>query len=219
MLNWTEIDTVLLDMDGTLLDLHFDTHFWLEFLPKELAKKRNISVADATDTLINYYKEVEGQIEWYCLDYWQKKLDLPIMPLKHELKHLISMRDDVPEFLTYLKSQSKQLILLTNAHPNSLSLKVERTNLDKYLDELISTHEYGVSKESQLLWHKVQQRLQFNPERTLFVDDSLAVLDAAKEYGIGHILAIANPDSNKPENVISDYLSTTDYRTLIPTSN
>ncbi|HBT55971.1 MAG TPA: haloacid dehalogenase, partial [Pseudomonas sp.] len=33
MLNWNAIDTVLLDMDGTLLDLHFDNHFWLEHMP------------------------------------------------------------------------------------------------------------------------------------------------------------------------------------------
>ena len=26
-LNWTDIDTVLLDMDGTLLDLYFDNFF------------------------------------------------------------------------------------------------------------------------------------------------------------------------------------------------
>ena len=29
-LAWRDIDTVLLDMDGTLLDLHYDNHFWLE---------------------------------------------------------------------------------------------------------------------------------------------------------------------------------------------
>ena len=33
MLNWSKIDTVLLDMDGTLLDLHYDSHFWLNVIP------------------------------------------------------------------------------------------------------------------------------------------------------------------------------------------
>lgn len=33
MIAWKEIDTVLLDMDGTLLDLNFDNHFWKEFVP------------------------------------------------------------------------------------------------------------------------------------------------------------------------------------------
>jgi 5'-nucleotidase len=32
--DWREIDTVLLDMDGTLLDLEFDSHFWLSLVPQ-----------------------------------------------------------------------------------------------------------------------------------------------------------------------------------------
>ena len=32
--DWQEIDTVLLDMDGTLLDLHYDNYFWLTHIPK-----------------------------------------------------------------------------------------------------------------------------------------------------------------------------------------
>lgn len=216
MLNWTEIDTVLLDMDGTLLDLHFDNHFWLEFVPQQLAKKRGISHAQAFELLTQYYQEVEGQIQWYCLDYWQQKLDLPIMALKHEIKHLITIRDDVPAFLKALKAAGKELILLTNAHPDSLSLKIERTEFDQYLDKLISTHQYGVSKESQSLWQQVEADLGFDKQRTLFVDDSLAVLNAAKEYGIKHLLAVANPDSKKPDNQITDFLSITDYHTLLP---
>ena len=152
MLNWSKIDTVLLDMDGTLLDLHFDNHFWLNVIPEQLAKKHNISVAEAFSDIEKRYQTVEGKIQWYCLDYWQKELDLPIMELKREIQHLITVRDDVPEFLKALKAAGKELILLTNAHPDSLSLKVERTQFDQYLDKLISTHEYGVSKESQNLW-------------------------------------------------------------------
>src|SRR5688572_6670841 len=34
MIDWNAVDTVLLDMDGTLLDLHFDNYFWLTHLPK-----------------------------------------------------------------------------------------------------------------------------------------------------------------------------------------
>ena len=216
MLNWSKIDSVLLDMDGTLLDLHFDNHFWLNVIPEQLAKKHNISVAEAFSDIEKRYQAVEGKIQWYCLDYWQKELDLPIMELKREIQHLITVRDDVPEFLKALKAAGKELILLTNAHPDSLSLKVERTQFDQYLDKLISTHEYGVSKESQNLWQQVQTDLGFDKSRTLFVDDSLSVLASAKKFGIEHLLAIANPDSKQPVRDITGYLSITDYRTLLP---
>lgn len=216
MINWSQIDTVLLDMDGTLLDLHFDNHYWLEVVPKQLAIRDNVSFETAQQALFDLYKQVEGQIEWYCLDYWQEKLQLPIMELKRDIEHLISIRDDVPEFLTALKQAGKQLILLTNAHPDSLSLKIERTQLDQYLDKLVSTHEYGVSKESQKLWHAVEADLGFDKARTLFVDDSLTVLASAKQFGIKHLLAVANPDSKQANKEITEYDSITDYRTLLP---
>ncbi|MBQ4814565.1 GMP/IMP nucleotidase [Pseudoalteromonas luteoviolacea] len=221
MLNWSNIDTVLLDMDGTLLDLHFDNHFWLEIIPKAHAVKQGISLEQARADILARYDAVMGQIEWYCLDYWQAQLQLPIMELKREIQDLISVREDVPEFLQALKSAGKELILLTNAHPDSLSLKIERTQLsgtqfDGYLDRVISTHQYGVSKESQSLWRQVQADLKFDKARTLFVDDSLSVLAAAKQYGIGHLLAIENPDSQQAPREITDYLAISDYRTLLP---
>jgi putative hydrolase of the HAD superfamily len=216
MLNWSDIDTVLLDMDGTLLDLHFDNHFWLELVPSKMAQKQNITFDEAKADLVSKYQAVEGRIQWYCLDYWQKELSLPIIELKREIQHLIAIREDVPEFLNALKTSGKKLVLLTNAHPESLSLKIERTQIDEYLDEIISTHEFGVSKEHQSLWQQLEQRLNFNKSRTLFVDDSLTILKSAQTFGIKHLLAVANPDSKKPVNTISQFSSITDYRDLLP---
>ncbi|MFU2510368.1 MAG: GMP/IMP nucleotidase [Pseudoalteromonas prydzensis] len=216
MLNWSKIDTVLLDMDGTLLDLHFDTHFWLTVIPEQHAIVQNISLAQAKADILKRYQAVSGQLQWYCLEYWEQQLNLPILELKRQHQHLIKVREDVPEFLTALRKAGKELILLTNAHPESVMLKFEQTNIDNYLDGVISTHQYGVSKEHQPLWQQVQAELGFKKQRTLFVDDSLAVLNAAKEYGIGHLLAVANPDSKQPHNEISDYLNVTDFRTLLP---
>ncbi|WP_105253893.1 GMP/IMP nucleotidase [Pseudoalteromonas sp. T1lg75] len=216
MPNWANIDTVLLDMDGTLLDLHFDNHFWLELIPQAYARRHQISLAEAHDIMAQRYEEVQGQLQWYCLDYWQQELQLPIMELKREIQHLISIRDDAIVFLKALKAAGKELILLTNAHRDSLSLKVEMTKLDKYLDQLISTHDYGVSKEEQRLWQQVQEDLRFDKERTLFVDDSAAVLASAKRFGIGHLLAVANPDSKQPSRQLAGYENITDYRDILP---
>ena len=215
MLNWSKIDTVLLDMDGTLLDLHYDSHFWLNVIPAQHALARGISLDAAKADILKRYQAVSGQIQWYCLDYWEQQLSLPIMELKRESQHLIKMREDVPHFLTELKKAGKELILLTNAHPESVMLKFEHTAIDNYLDGVVSTHEYGVSKEQQSLWHQVQKDLGFNKQRTLFVDDSVPVLNAAREYGIEPLLAVANPDSQQPHNEIADYLSVTDYRKII----
>ena len=215
MLDWADIDTVLLDMDGTLLDLHFDNYFWLEHLPLRWSEISGISVADAKAQLQAEYAVLQGKLEWYCLDYWGKRLQLPITELKREVMHKIAMRADAPAFMQALKDSGREVVLVTNAHPGSLSLKIERTELSNYIDVLISTHEFGVTKESQALWHKLQQRLGFDPARTLFVDDSLPILQAAADFGIRHLLAVANPDSQQPVRDIVDFASITDYSVLL----
>ncbi|WP_158972729.1 GMP/IMP nucleotidase [Paraglaciecola sp. L3A3] len=214
-LSWNKIDTVLLDMDGTLLDLHFDNHFWLQHVPIKLAQQKNISVAAAKDHMLKEYEKVMGTIDWYCLDFWADKLKMDIMQAKREVEHLISMREDTLPFLDALRESGREVILVTNAHPDSLSLKVEHTQLDQHIDLLISTHEFGVTKESQLLWQKLQQKVGFNSAHTLFVDDSLGILKAAEDYGIKHLLAVSNPDSKQPSREINDFPSIQDYRYLI----
>ena len=214
-LPWNEINTVLLDMDGTLLDLHFDNQFWLEHLPKKLAEKSGRSLAECREEMHEHYSRVSGRIEWYCLDYWAKHLDMDIVAAKREIEHLIAMRDDTLPFLDALHNSGREVVLVTNAHPGSLSLKVEHTKLDSHIDTLISTHEFGVTKESQDLWLALQARLGFDPSTTLFVDDSLNILEAARNFGIKHVLAVKNPDSKQPEREIEDYPAISDYRTLI----
>lgn len=215
MLPWKEIHTVLLDMDGTLLDLHFDNHFWLEHLPQKLAKRDGISLEQAKEEIKVEYEKVAGTIHWYCLDFWAEKLGMDIVEAKREVEHLIQMREDTLPFLDALHNSGRQVYLVTNAHPGSLSLKVERTQLDSHIDTLISTHEFGVTKESQDLWIKLQERLGFNKQNTLFVDDSLGILQAAKDFGIAHNLAVKNPDSKAPSREIEDFPSVEDYRTLL----
>ena len=214
-LPWDEIDTVLLDMDGTLLDLHFDNHFWIEHLPKKIAERTKQPVDKVKSTMTAHYERVFGQIQWYCLDYWAEQLDMDIMAAKREVEHLISMRADTLPFLDALHDSGRKVVLVTNAHPDSLSLKVEHTRLDNHIDTLISTHEFGVTKESQSLWQQLQAKLGFVPNRTLFVDDSLPILHAAQKFGIGHLLAVNNPDSQLPHRDIVDFPAVSDYRTMV----
>ena len=162
-----------------------------------------------------HYEKVAGTIDWYCLDYWAEQTKLPIQALKKEVQHLISLRSDAHDFMLALRESGREIILVTNAHPDSLSLKIELTQLDKYFDVLYSTHEFGVTKESQLLWKRLQDKQGFTLENTLFVDDSINILESAELYGIEHLLAVENPDSQKSTRIINNFPSTSDFRTLI----
>jgi putative hydrolase of the HAD superfamily len=215
MLDWKNIHTVLLDMDGTLLDLHFDNHFWLEHLPKRYAEEKQVTVEQASEALFKAYNEVQGSLQWYCLDYWQARLNMDIVAMKKEVANRISLRPDTLPFLDALRNTGRKVVLLTNAHPNSLSLKVEKTQLDKHLDLLLSSHSFGFAKEDPALWQQLQQQLGFEKASTLFVDDSPSVLCAAQAFGIGHLLAVENPDSQKPPMPLPGFINVSDYRDLI----
>lgn len=201
MINWATIDTVLLDMDGTLLDLHFDNYFWLEHLPKRYAQHHKIALGTAKEALRQRIEEKQGSLEWYCLDYWSEALSLNIPQLKEEIKHKIQMRPHVELFLKRLQDHNKHVVLVTNAHRSSVSLKLEMTPINTHLDVVVSSHDYKFAKEQQAFWHTLQACEPFNPMRTLFIDDSPSVLDSAKRYGIAHILAIHQPDSQTPRRI------------------
>jgi putative hydrolase of the HAD superfamily len=202
-------------MDGTLLDLHFDNQFWLHHLPKKLSEITGRSLDSCHKEMDEAYAQVHGTLEWYCLDYWADRLKLDIMEAKKEIAHLITLREDSVPFLDALRKTHRKVILVTNAHPDSLSLKVEKTQLDDHIDTLISTHQFGVSKEFQSLWQQLHEHLNFDPATTLFVDDGERILDAAKEFGIGFTMGITNPDSKLPENKFTNHPSTNNFRTLL----
>ena len=202
-------------MDGTLLDLHFDNQFWVHHIPKKLAQQTGKTLQECYQEMDDAYAQVHGQLQWYCLDYWAERLQLDIMEAKRELEHLIQMREDSIPFLDALKASDRRVILVTNAHPDSLSLKVEKTKLDDHIDTLISTHQFGVSKESQSLWKQLHVHLDFDPNTTLFVDDSERILDAAKEFGIAYTMGISNPDSQKPDIEFVNHPQTNNYRRLL----
>ena len=215
MLNWSAIDTVLLDMDGTLLDLHFDNHFWLQHVPRRYAESRGQSLAAATDELMQRYKSVEGTLDWYCVDHWSRELGLDIVLLKQEVDHLISVHPHVLDFLRALEQAGKRRVLVTNAHQKSLQLKLQKTRLSGYLDVVISSHDIGLPKENPQFWTALREIVQYDPARTLFVDDSLSVLRSARQYGIAFLLGISLPDSTQPQRDEHEFPAIQDFSALL----
>ena len=214
LLDWDEIDTVLLDMDGTLLDLHFDNHFWLEYVPQRYAEQHGLSLEAAKAELLQRYQQVEGSLDWYCVDYWSRELALDIPLLKAEVEHLIAVHPHVLDFLQLLGKAGIARILVTNAHQKALSLKMNRTRLGDYLDQVISAHELGLPKENPVFWERLARRVQFDPLRSLFVDDSIAVLESARAYGIAQLLYISRPDTRQGVNPSSGFAAVEDFAPL-----
>ncbi len=195
MITWDSIDTVLLDMDGTLLDLHFDNYFWLDHLPRLYAEKRGIAAADATTALHGRFDGRQGTLDWYSLDYWSDQLEMDVPALKQELRHMIKLRPHALEFLQRLHAGPCEVVLVTNAHRKTLDIKMAQVDITPWFDRLVVSHDLAAPKEDQAFWHALQALHPFDPARTLLIDDTESVLQSAHDYGIAHLLTLLQPDS------------------------
>ena len=216
MIDWTQIDTVFLDMDGTLLDLHFDNHFWLEHVPRRYAESRGLEPEQAQRELIEKYRSIEGTLEWYCVDRWSRELGLDIALLKEEVDHLIAVHPHAMKFLEALARTGKRRVLVTNAHQKSIALKMERTRLSGHLERIVCAHDLGLPKEDPRFWQRLHDIEPFDPQRTLFVDDSLSVLESARTYGFRWLLAVLRPDSRKPQKEAGGFAAIRDFSEIPP---
>lgn len=215
-IDWQQVDTVLLDMDGTLLDLAFDNYFWQKLVPETYGEQQGISPAEAQAFIRSQYSAVQHTLNWYCLDYWSERLGLDICAMTTAQGPRAVLREDTVPFLDALKASGKRRILLTNAHPHNLAVKLEHTGLASHLDLLLSTHTFGYPKEDQRLWRAVAEETGFDARKTLFVDDSEAILDAAAQFGVRYCLGVTNPDSGLAEKSYARHPGLNDYRRLIP---
>lgn len=201
MLNWNNISSLLLDMDGTLLDLNFDNYFWLEHLPKRYAEIHQQDINKVKPWLIEQIMAQKGKLNWYSLNFWNKKFNLNLIALKQEVAHLIAYRADALQFLQQLKNSKFKVILATNADLPSLDLKLPITDLSSWVDNIYSSASFNAPKEEASYWQQLVDAEQLNPETCLLIDDNECVLTSAKQFGIGHLLSIRQPDTRQtPRN-------------------
>jgi len=216
LVNWNAIDTVLLDMDGTILDRHFDDHFWLEHVPKRYAAKHGLPLEETRQQLYRMFRSQENTLNWTDLDYWSERLGLDIPRLKEEVDHLIAVHPYVIDFLLFLRHHGKGIHLVTNAHSKTLSLKLKKTRVGTYFDTIVSAHDLGLPKEDNGFWEKLQNKIPFDPARTMLGEDSETNLGTAAEYGIRYLIFVSGSSSSLPPKPSGKYTSVHTFRELIP---
>ncbi len=209
-ISWDAIDTVMLDMDGTLLDKHFDDYFWEVYVPEHYSLLYDISLKEARKELLARYQQVENTLQWTDLEYWSHELGLDIPELKMRINHLIGVHPYVVEFLEFCLSARKNLYLITNAHSKTLSIKLEKTAIGSWFDRVICAEEVGLAKEDPQFWHKLQKMMGYDPNKTLLADDTEKVLNSADAYGIAHLIYVARSSSRQPV-VYSEKYPSIDY--------
>jgi len=195
----------MLDMDGTILDLAFDNYVWRKLVPERYAKRENLPLKTALKRLYAKYSAIQGDLEWYCLDRWSERLGFDVLQLHHEVHHRIEYLPGARVFLEAVKARDIEVLLVTNSHPGTLTLKDKALGFSDYFDGLHSSHSYGYAKEHQKFWPALQEEVGFDPATTLFVDDTVPVLQSAADYGVEMLVAITRPDSGEPVQTNDDF--------------
>ena len=193
------VDTLLLDLDGTLLDLAFDNRFWRQVVPEAYGALHGLSVQQAIDAIVPRLAAVEGTLPWYCLDHWSRQLEMDLSTLKTEHAGSVAWLPGAQDFLLRQRAAGRRLVLATNSHPETLRIKDEQTRISDYLDAVYSSHPFGAPKEDPHFWQGFREVERFDPRRTAFIDDNAHVLRAGRDAGIAHLIAITRPDTTLPE--------------------
>ncbi|MCC6141726.1 MAG: HAD-IA family hydrolase [Nitrospira sp.] len=207
IVNWAGIDDVLLDMDGTLLDRHFDNFFFEEELPRRYAAIHGIPFEESRERLMAMYRSVEGELAWTDLHYWTDRVGIDVVAMHRELNHMIGFLPGAESFLTELRRRGKRVTILTNAHIAGVEVKTAKTGLDRYVDRIVDAFEVGYLKMRQEYWPACQQLVGFDPARALFVDDDEGCLQAAQQFGLAQIVHSAKSSSRLPAEASSRFMS------------
>lgn len=187
------------------MDLAFDNHFWLEYLPGEYGRRAGMGPEAALATLTERFRATEGRLDWYCVDHWTRELEIDIRELKARVRERICYLPQAPDFLSFLRDLSKRILLVTNAHPDVLQLKLTQTQLAAEVDELVSSHSFNLPKEHPDFWRALRSVYPFDPARTLIIEDNLEVLRSAQSAGIAHLVAVSRPDWRRPKRVVEAF--------------
>jgi HAD superfamily hydrolase (TIGR01509 family) len=212
---WQKIDSLFLDLDGTLLDKHFDDYFWETHVPKTFAAQNGLQVDEAKKQLLSIYRSMENTLHWSDLDYWSARLDLDIVALKYEISDLIRLRPDVLDFFAFIADLGKHIFLITNAHPKTLAVKLAKVQISQYFERIICSQNLGFAKEQPEFWQKLQEELPHRPKNIFFADDTEKVLTTAQEAGVGHLVHIANPNSRLSPRYSEQFISISSFTELM----
>jgi putative hydrolase of the HAD superfamily len=209
-------ETLMLDMDGTLLDLAYDNYIWKDLVPRYYAVQNDMAFEEARDHLLGQYQAVSGDLKWYCLDHWCERLGVDVVQLHRDANDRIDYLPGAREFLKAVKEKDMRVLLVTNSHPDTLELKDAVTGLGEYFDGVFSSHNYGHAKESQAFWHALQDDIGFDIDTTMFVDDSQPVLKSAGDYGVKMLVTVTRPDTTLPVRDDTEFAGVESVADMLP---
>ncbi len=191
--DWQNIDAVIFDMDGTLVD---SMHYWVT-LPQDWFAARNLPVPEdlevelgtldlwqASTLLAEQYSPC-GETTQQVYDEIQAKMD------KHYAED-IPMWPGVKELLQALKAAGKPCCIATMTDRPQVETVLKTHGIGEFFDFVLTTPEVGIGKERPEIFLQAAERLGCAPKRILVVEDSRTAIRTALLAGFA-VAVIPNP--------------------------
>ena len=192
----TNIDAVIFDIDGTLVD---STSLWSQIderffnrrgqpIPSEYAKEiAHVGLKVAAQITKDKYfpnEKIEDIIK-----EWE---DLSLEAYANE----IPLKDNADKLLEILKSKNIYIALATANSKKLYDPCLKRLGIDKYFDYVIDVNSCKNGKDNPEIFDKVCAHFNINKENTLIFEDSLTAIKTAFQAGY-NVISVYDIQSSK----------------------
>lgn len=184
MLNWQNIDAVIFDMDGTLVD---SMQYWQD-LPLNMFKTHGIPLPDNLDELLA------------TADLWQAaqvfaQQFIPKLTTKHIFDQLQQEMDehyaqDIPllpgvrQMLQALQQSGKKMCIATMTDRPQVETMLRTQQLENVFDFLLTTPEVGCGKNRPDIFLQACQRFGLPQQRVAVFEDSRTAAKTVLQLGM-----------------------------------
>jgi len=183
---WGEkvIKSIVFDLGNVLLD--FDPESYLADFSYDEEKKMELK------------KAVFASPEWLqldrgSLDFKEAKekmikrrpqLALEIENILAGWEEMLKLKEESLFILEDLAKKDYKLYVLSNFHQKAFDYVSKKYDFFKHFERLLISSQVGMIKPEKEIYNYLLTEFQLNPEETLFIDDTLANIEAARREGI-----------------------------------
>ena len=215
MVKLNSTTAILSDLDGVILDQHYDRKFWQSWLPEHVANQTNQSIEKIQIEIQLKIDGQKGTLNWYDLNYWDDLLDVDCMEIIKEQEEKPSFLEGSLEALQELSTLKNPKHILTNGDPRLQEYKAEARNFLQFFDSIFYSMHAGYPKEKKEFWTLARHNLNLDFEDSIFIDDDFKVVTIAVKAGVKRVIWITPGKNRILQNGIETFSSLADLVSTI----